>query len=822
MQPTIAETLLPRGGSESTPCLRKIDTYEVLALLGEGGMGVVYLCNDTKLRRPVALKMMRVGRGASDDELHRFRQEAESLSNFQHPHIVQVFDLGIHDDQPYLVMEYLDGGDLASRLQGRPLTAAVATKLMETLARAVQAAHEENIVHRDLKPANVLIVEKPPTPLDQCTLKVTDFGLAKRLADGSARTVTGIIMGTPEYMAPEQASGKNKEIGPTADVYALGAILYEMLTGRPPFRGATTLETLEQVRSVEPTSPSRLVPRLPRDLCTIVLKCLHKDPERRYATAGELADDLQRYRLGQPIVARPVGTLEKLLRTLRRHPLASALITASVVLALLALWLLWQLQLTSLQQRLEEQNKQALEAEKDFAREQHRHAVEALSKILAKLHGPLRSQPGLEPIREELLIHFKQLIEDHETHALGDRQILADACLDLGKLLMLTGDPERARKSLEEARKLYQANGDALQEARALLELGRVYLNTGAVAKARQHFDRVQDRLRDHSHPSALALRADAWHFLGEAALNANELSEAKSAFYHSRDLWRVLDEKSPTREVQRKRARSHGYLGDVYFRLGDPLAADREYHASHQWRLKLANGPDDGEQELDWFQLARSWGNFARMQTYFRMHRTAQQFYQKGLEIQEKLVANQPRVTDYLTDLANSYHAMAELELLGEPSEEARARVEEWLTKAQAHLKYANASLVEVRQGQIENHLLWARWLLPRDRSAARQACQLAQHLLPDDTSRGLRVQMIYQRAALHGLQAQLAEPGDPETARRMKARALEDLKHLQAKGYPRLSWADIRRDQAFALFAEEVPQPPASGAIEASKNSG
>jgi WD40 repeat protein len=275
-----------------------VSGFEILRELGRGGMGVVYQARHIKLNRVVALKMVLAGGHAGEADLARFKAEAEAVARLQHPNIVQIFEVGECGGLPFLALEFCGGGNLDAKLTGTPLPPKEAASLVETLGRAVQAAHEKGVVHRDLKPANVLLAEDG-------TPKITDFGLAKRLDGEAGQTQTGAIIGTPSYMAPEQAAGKTREIGPACDVYALGAILYECLTGRPPFKAATALETLEQVLTDEPAPPRRLQSGTPRDLQTVCLKCLEKQPGRRYATARELAEDLRRFLAGEPVRAQP-------------------------------------------------------------------------------------------------------------------------------------------------------------------------------------------------------------------------------------------------------------------------------------------------------------------------------------------------------------------------------------------------------------------------------------------------------------------------------------------------------------------------------------
>src|SRR4029077_21003278 len=297
--------------------LPQIPGYNVEAELGHGGVGVVYRAWHLRLHRRVALKMLLAGARAQPAERERFLREAEAVGGLRHPNIVQVYEAGDVNGQTYFTMELVEGGSLAQQIQGVPQPVRKAAALVATLADAVHAAHQSVIVHRDLKPSNILLTADG-------TPKVTDFGLARRLQGGGALTLSGVPMGTPSYMAPEHAQGQREAAGPAADVYGLGAILYELLTGRPPFRAATAAETLQQVTSQEPAPPSRLNDKVPRDLEIICLKCLHKEPQRRYSTAAALAEDLGRFLQGEAIAARPERTVERWVRQVRRRPALSA------------------------------------------------------------------------------------------------------------------------------------------------------------------------------------------------------------------------------------------------------------------------------------------------------------------------------------------------------------------------------------------------------------------------------------------------------------------------------------------------------------------
>jgi tetratricopeptide (TPR) repeat protein len=309
-----------------SPGLRpEIPGYAVLEVLGRGGMGVVYKARHLRLNRPVAVKMMLSGGFAGPPELARFQQEAEALAALEHPNIIRVYDVGEVGGLPYFTMEFVDGGNLAQKLGGTPQPARAAAALMANLAGAVEAAHRGGIVHRDLKPSNILL-SADGTP------KITDFGLARRFEAGAGLTMTGVRIGTPGYMAPEQAAGQARVSGPATDVYALGAILYEMLTGRPPFLAESTAETERQVIAEEPAPPSHLNAKVPRDLETICLKCLQKAPLKRYRSAAEMGEDLERYLRGDPIKARPVGSIERASKWVRRHPAQTVTLSGGLLI----------------------------------------------------------------------------------------------------------------------------------------------------------------------------------------------------------------------------------------------------------------------------------------------------------------------------------------------------------------------------------------------------------------------------------------------------------------------------------------------------------
>jgi eukaryotic-like serine/threonine-protein kinase len=335
---------------KSEPLFRpSVPGYEILEELGRGNMGVVYKARQIGLDRVVALKMIRAGAEAGSEELKRFANEARVVASLQHPNIVQLYEINLEQTSPYFSMELVEGGTLADRLGGRPQPARPSADLVLTLARAIQVAHEHGVVHRDIKPANIMLaspyggnarveqlaqemgLQPPGSGLG--VPKITDFGLAKELNSDSRQTESGMIMGTPSYMAPEQAEGRSRDVGPGADIYALGVLLYEMLTGRPPFTAESPLETVLLLFQTEAVPPSRLQPKTPRDLETICLKCLQKSPQRRYDSASALADDLERFLAGDPILARPTSVFERMRKWARRRPALATLAGCSTLAA---------------------------------------------------------------------------------------------------------------------------------------------------------------------------------------------------------------------------------------------------------------------------------------------------------------------------------------------------------------------------------------------------------------------------------------------------------------------------------------------------------
>jgi hypothetical protein len=507
------------------PSLPRVPGYQILSVLGRGGMGVVYQARHLKLQRLVALKMIRGGGAAGPEDLERFRTEAEAIARLQHPHIVQIFEIGEYDSLPFFALEYCAGGGLDKKLAGTPLPPREAATVLETLAQSMHAAHQKGIVHRDLKPANVLLTEEG-------TLKITDFGLAKKL-DGARQTQTGAVMGTPSYMAPEQAQGQGAAQGPSCDVYALGAILYDCLTGRPPFKAATAVDTVMQVVNQDPVPPAQLNLRVPRDLETICLKCLRKEPARRYGTALELAEDLRRFQRDEPILARPATRVERLAKWARRRPAVAALSTALLTATLLLIAALIAGIVLTTEQRLQaEKARDETEHARNDAVVNEKKAVEAaeaerqanrvakkrlrqiektnaiLTSVFHDLNPRLEEQNGL-PLLAQLGQRLDKAAELLAGEAVSEPLAVARLQVVLGQSLMNLGYPERAIALFTKARQVFelQLGAGHAETLVSMANLAGAYEANGQVKEALPLFEETLEKFKAHwglDHPHTL------------------------------------------------------------------------------------------------------------------------------------------------------------------------------------------------------------------------------------------------------------------------------------------------------------------------------
>jgi tetratricopeptide (TPR) repeat protein/tRNA A-37 threonylcarbamoyl transferase component Bud32 len=543
---TMIEPGRDTGTADPTPVmpLGPWEHYELLEEIGRGGMGVVYKARDRKLNRLVALKMIRAGSQADAEHVVRFLTEAEAVAQLQHANIVPIYEVGRCNGLPYFTLELVGGGSLARKLWGGPLSAGAAARLVEQLAQGIQAAHQRGIVHRDLKPDNVLLAEDG-------TPKITDFGLAKHVESGEGLTVTGVIVGTPSYMAPEQARGKTKseEVGPAADIYALGAILYEVLTGRPPFKAATTMDTLWQVVHDEPVPPSQLQSKTPRDLETICLKCLRKAPEHRYASAAALAKDLRLFQAGQPIQACPVGRVEWIAKWARRRPavaaLSAALLLAVTVGLMLVTWK-WREEsaaraLAEIKERQAEEANEAAEtaaaaerSAKEVAEsrlEQIKKTNEILVSVFRDLNPSLEEKDG-PPLLVQLGERLDKATELMERGGVGDALAGARLQVELGRTQFNLGHRERAIALLTKARPVLERELglDHIETLIFLNTLALAYEQNGQLAQALPLYEQTLTKRKAKlglNDPGTL----QSMHNLAAAYMSAGRLAEALPLF---------------------------------------------------------------------------------------------------------------------------------------------------------------------------------------------------------------------------------------------------------------------------------------------------
>jgi tRNA A-37 threonylcarbamoyl transferase component Bud32 len=630
-----------------------IPNFSIEETIGMGGMGVVYKARQVLPSRMVALKVMRYG-GKKD--FQRFLAEAEAIARIQHPHIVSVYQVEMHKEQPILVLEFLPGGNLREKMEGKPQSATSSAVLVRKLALAVQAAHDAGIIHRDLKPANILL-DNSGEP------KVTDFGLAKQSESENGLTASGAILGSPSYMAPEQAMGKTREVGVLTDVYALGTILYEMLTGRPPFLGEDPHETLLQVINQEPVSIRKLNQVVPRDLETICHKCLHKEAAQRYPSARALAEDLDRFIEGSPIIARRASWLERSWRWMRRHPVWCLLLLAIASLLVAGGWILWQRQLNRAQTSgyagLRTLFEKALTA--DFRRyESQQQMFQALLQSAEVLEGKGIYSP------EESARQYQQL----------------------GRMASILGEAAQARKAWERALRLIaqvpeKTNTLSLIEAHLLLQVGKLDSDNGQWDSSLQKLRTAQTLLAkaiqpqpgDSSDPQArLNLRlaretyCDIVHELANWQYRQRHYAEAVIGFREAiqlrtgylKELSTVPEEVVYSRSLRRGIARSHGYLGDVLRNQNELPLATAAYTESESLRKALVE-EQPGDDEAC-FQLARSHENSCNLEA--RQGKTATALI--ALRAAEKLLVgitqDQPGIADYQYDLARVGNRLAVL----------------------------------------------------------------------------------------------------------------------------------------------------------------
>jgi serine/threonine-protein kinase len=784
IEPPIPDTG-PAWGKPGAPRWRpthwpKLPGLELGEVLGSGGMGVVFKARQPTLDRDVAVKLLRESHLGDPEQRDRLLQEARAVARLQHPHLVRLYEFGevsgLAGDvsQPYLVLEYVPGGSLADLLRGSPQPPEEAAHLVETLADAIHYAHLQGVIHRDLKPANILLqngtrrigagVEERESDEDLCRIydgprhpgafpsrffpKVTDFGLAKFLAGGDL-TRAGDVLGTPSYMAPEQTLGKLGAITPSVDVYGLGAILYEVLTGRPPFLAEMVAATITQVQQDDPIPPRRLQPTVPRDLETICLKCLRKEPGRRYATALELAEDLRRFRAGESIQARPVRTAERVVRWCRRKPVVAGLLAALVLVFVAGLsGILWQWQIA--RQRAVE-----LQQERDTAQRQRERADHHLRSIreeadrLARLGTDLWHRPGAyevgKDVLEEAVTVYEHLIpeegSDPELRKLAAQLYgkLADIHQSLGQWTksiqarereanLLAGllEEEPPSKALRhQLAGSHRARGNVLRDLRKSREARAAYDQAAGL-----HEQVLRDSPGDASHLAALANT-----LLNKATVlsRSSDAEELEKLFQRVVDLDDAALAAEPNNgHLQAERALALQDQALFFLDTGRATQAQPRLRDALAIRLRLRKSGH--LRRADDRYIAVNYAYLGRSQAAAGQTEDAEQSYQEALRLLEGLTKEFPEIPYHRIDLAETLGRFADfLKDAKRPAELIDAR-----RQAIHHYEVLEASFFEARQRRanlVRSYFELVRllWDLGRE-SEADEPYRKALKLAPDD----------------------------------------------------------------------------------------
>lgn len=674
-----------------------IPGYEIIGVLGRGGMGIVYHARQHGLNREVALKMVQAG---EDDPTHRarFRLEAEAVAQLQHPNIVQIYEIGEVHQQPYFSLEYVAGGSYSQFLQGKPQSPEASAELVRTLALAVQAAHLHGIIHRDLKPANILLTREGKP-------KIADFGLAKYASQASGQTQSGSILGTPSYMAPEQAAGKNDQIVPATDVYALGAILYEALTGRAPFRGASVWDTIHQVLHQEPVPPRSLIPTISIDLETICLKCLQKEAGKRYQSAEALAEDLRRYLNHEPIQARPINWLERLWRWRRRNPSLAAALALTTIVLIAGICASSYLAYVA--------NQSAQEARQNLviADQQTQLAMKTLESVIFDMQSKLAGLPNAQKVRGSILqtaltglrnlsdqLRVQQRVDRNTAHATlqlaeAFRQLGKDTGLAIGEntnqlyeratglfeeLHHTAADQKQAKADLANAYLLYSIYltyledwGWEVTEAQANLQKQRPVMQR-ALTLARQT---IQLRRELVAVSSDEETQFELGRALVEGAylmMRVNEQEEARKNLEEACQVLKPLQHSADkTQRNQAMYAKATEWLGDWHydFKAGY-RQAEKYYREALATNKILAEAkPDDVDAQMAY---ANSWSRLADAIKGLGDKQGALAAFRQELAISQKMEPYATTNTQLLLDCATSYDHVSNVSLQLQLYEEA------------------------------------------------------------------------------------------------------------------------------------------------------
>lgn len=726
--------------------------YQIIDTIAKGGMGIVYKARQRKLNRVVAIKMILAGQFADDTDVDRFYAEAAAAGALQHPNIVGIHEVGEVNGQHFFSMDYVDGDSLSALVREHPLLPPEAAQYVKTIAETMQFAHEQGIVHRDLKPSNVL-VDKQSRPL------ITDFGLAKSVSAQSQLTMSGAIVGTPSYMPPEQAKGESERVGPRSDIYSTGAILYELVTGHPPFRAATPFETIRQVIDTDPISPRMVNPSVPKDLETICLKCLQKEPANRYQTSQELADELGRFLRGEPIIARPIGRIARIWRWCQRNPVPATAIAASVLFLMIAV--------ISSTVGLVQTRRALAVSEASF-----RAQMSAVNDLMTRVsENTLLNQPGLQPLRKDLLERALAYYERFAQERANDPAVqdeLAAAYFRIGAITEAIESADKALTHYQTAKtmqeKLLQqrpkdpARLDALgttlnalgtlkvrqqqydsaqQEFTAALatreqlvtaepdnveyqrllgnthmNIGLAYYNAGKSARARKELLEAQrihlQALRRE--PRNLKLRRDVgkgYYNLGNVNWFDQQTAQAEKDFQSAVQTFDSLIKDQPNDlENNNLHAICLRFLGDIHADDAPDIARQRYGEAIERLDRLVSKNPDVLEYQL---ALAGVWMNVGILESSHGKSATVE--YQQARRILVTLSEKYPTEQRFRRDLAKTLHALGYEQQLSRDFTDARQQfsdacdIFQGLIKQHGHdadflAQYAGASL---DLGQLE-----------------------------------------------------------------------------------------------------------------------
>jgi tetratricopeptide (TPR) repeat protein len=823
-------------------------------------MGIVYLARHRELKRLVALKMILAEIHSDPATKQRFQREAKAVARLQHPGIVQIHDVGEHAGRPYLALEYIDGMNLAVRLENKPLAPQIAAQLVEWLARTIHHAHERGVVHRDLTPRNILLARSHSSQAlrladgdaESFEPKITDFGLAKELDDDANQTQTGVIMGTPNYMSPEQAQGRQNEIGPATDIFSLGAMLYELLTGRPPFLAETRLDVLRQVIDADPVPPTRLQPRVPRDLETICLKCLVKERSKRYISAGDLADDLHRFLADEPIRARPVSWSERGAKWARRHPAAAALF-AVVLVSLTALSIggvAYSVRVRSERDRAEKNFEIAMQAVDELLSDvgEQQLAVEprmeekrrALLARAVKLHQEFLRQKSDDPhVRFETaqahrrLADLFRLLEQHDP-ALGSygqamallerlheqaprearyRQQLAYCHNFSGEVLRATGRHTDAETAYREADRLlqelageYKDNPEYVQDrARTLYNLGILFRESQRLTDAEETLRLAANLLADQvkRFPDDAGYQqhlARAYLNLGTVIRTPERQEDARAAYEQSIALLHALADKFPDQPDYRHE------LGVASNNAGNLLAGraeDLEKAAAQHDRARALFqrlAADFPRVPVYHQELANTWNSIGNVESQKGDQSEALNAWKRAADLLERLAREHPEVAAYMGDLGMVSGNLGLASYAQSNLPESRAQL-------QRAVELLQKALVISPKHAVYRDILRDNWqnlaevlVLSADHAGAAAAARALAGVAPESAKERYFAACFLARCARLAAEDSQLAPDQRQTLTKDYAdESLTDLRKAIERGFDDLAQLSSDRDSAF-----------------------